>query len=277
MIAKQLDYTSERVNPDWYQGSAADYLIYLFHVASYRFAQQYTAGKEVLDYGCGTGYGSNMIAENGDSVVGIDIDSEVIGYAKSKFPRPNLNFETVEPAESGRLPYQDGSFDTVVSFQVIEHVENVDRYLSEINRVLRPGGEFILATPDRSARLFSLQRPWNMHHVTEFSAPQLAVELESVFCDVEILGMSGDPDVLAIEYQRVKKMKWISLPFTLPCLPIGFRKFGLQAAKRTLEFVRNRNVSTGATNFDFDESAIEISAYAGSCANLVAVARKRSS
>lgn len=274
MIVKQLDYTSERVNPEWYQGSAADYLIYLFHIASYRFAIQRTRGKQVLDYGCGTGYGSSMLAENSADVAGIDIDAEVIDYAKNQYSQSNLTFKTVDPAESGRLPYPDGSFDTVVSFQVIEHVQNVDRYLEEIARVLRPGGEFISATPDRSARLFSMQQPWNMHHVTEFSASQLSDSLEQHFGEVEILGMSGDPDVLDIEYQRVNRMKWISLPFTLPCLPKAMRNFGLRSAKYALEFLRSRKACSTETDFGFDESAIEISAYSGSCANLVAVARK---
>jgi SAM-dependent methyltransferase len=274
MIVKQLDYTSERVNPEWYRGSAADYLIYLFHIASYQFARQRTRDKRVLDYGCGTGYGASMLAENNTDVVAIDIDTQVIGYARTQYPQTNLTFETVEPAESGRLPYADASFDTVVSFQVIEHVKNVDRYLAEIVRVLRPGGEFISATPDRSARLFSMQQPWNMHHVTEFSASQLCNALDLHFGEVEMLGMSGDPDVLGIEYQRVNRMKWISLPFTLPYLPKTMRRFGLRSAKCALEFLRSRKACPAETNFGFDESAIEISAYSGSCANLVAVARK---
>ena len=72
------------------------------------------------------------------------------------------------------LPFDDGAFDAVVSFQVIEHVPSVDAYLAEVARVLRPGGTFLCATPDRVTRLFARQRPWNRWHLEEFTQAGLA-------------------------------------------------------------------------------------------------------
>ncbi len=172
------------------------------------------------------------------------------------------------------MPFEDQSFDTVVSFQVIEHVFALDTYLSEIRRVLKPGGVVVIATPDRETRLFSFQKPWNRYHLTEFSHEQLGDLMYRFFDGVEVLGMSGDSAVVGLELRRTNRMKWVLLPVTLPFVPEAMRRAGLAAAKRAMESMRGEGKEE-AKAFDFDESAIEIGAHSEGCTNLIAVGKKR--
>ncbi len=99
---------------------------------------------KVLDYGCGWGVFSRMVAEKKCTVVGIDRDESSIKIAKEVTgEKPGLSFAVKEISE-----FPDESFDVVVSNQVIEHVHNPGNYLKECNRVLRKGGIFLIATPN---------------------------------------------------------------------------------------------------------------------------------
>jgi SAM-dependent methyltransferase len=268
-----LAYTSERIDPRWARRSEADYLTYLFHIAAYRFAFDYTTQRAVLDYGCGTGYGTALLAESAASAVGIDIGAAAVEHAAHSYRRHNLSFRRVAPAEDGPLPFDDHSFDTVVSFQVIEHIGAVQSYLSEIGRVLRPGGHAVIATPDRTSRLFSFQRPWNRFHVTEYSAPQLGELLKSAFAEVAVLGMTATPAVIGAELRRTRRLRWMLLPFTLPIVPEALRRAGLGALKAISEMRATRGGAAGQS-YGFDESSITIGPYAQPSANLIAVCCK---
>ncbi len=116
--------TGERVVVEHYRSTAEQYLIYLFHVASYRFAAPYAKGREVLDYGCGSGYGCAEIAAEAARVVGVNVSPQAIKHAKGNFSAPNLEFAPTEADQP--LSFPDRSFDTVLSFQVIEHVGEIE-------------------------------------------------------------------------------------------------------------------------------------------------------
>src|SRR5690554_5022393 len=91
-----LEPTGERMIVEHYAKSPSDYLIYLMHLATYRFAEQYTRGKRVLDYGCGSGYGSAQIAEDATEVVGVDISEEAIAHARANFQKERLRFDRID-------------------------------------------------------------------------------------------------------------------------------------------------------------------------------------
>jgi len=265
-----IERTGERVIEDAYGSSAEDRLIYLFHVVSYEFAKDFVRGKDVLDYGCGTGYGTQDLAADCATVVGVDISEDAIEYASANYSADNLTFQAVEAIENRPLPYDSDSFDVVVSFQVIEHIRAPNLYLQEVVRVLKPGGVFLCATPDRSTRLFPGQKPWNMWHVREFNKPGLVSLLFPHFDSVDVLEMSGTPDVLDIELRRTKRLRWLTIPLTLPIVPEFVRIRGLAAIKK----IRRSKKSTtpSQVSVEFTGSDLVIGKDLSPSVNLVAVA-----
>jgi len=264
--ATKLEPTGERMITGEYHACAEDHLIYLMHIASYAFAERFAQGKRVLDFGCGSGYGSARISEIARSVQAVDVAQDAIDYAKANFVRPNLGFRCISPDTS--LPFEDAAFDLVLSFQVFEHVADASLYLSEIKRVLVPGGQLVLITPDRSTRLLPFQRPWNRWHRKEYSQTGLRRELIRFFPRAEILAMSGSPKVIALEVRRCHRIKWLTLPFTLPIFPDRWRIAALNAIHRH----RKRGNAIGPPrSFDFTVEDIRITRDAQPSVNIVAV------
>jgi SAM-dependent methyltransferase len=265
-----MGHTAERVVIERSRSTPEQYLIYLFHSLSYRFAERYTEGRDVLDYGCGSGYGCARIAAGARRTVGVDVSPKAIEAARRDYHASCLEFMTIEAGQA--LPFPAASFDTVLSFQVIEHVSDAAHYLSEARRVLRPGGHLVLVTPDRRTRLLPAQRPWNRWHVTEYSERALRRALSPHFDHVALLGMGGRPEVLAIELDRTRRARWLMLPATLPFYPDVLRVRMLAGVQRLREAQKGKRAPE-RHSFDFDESALRIAADVRPSVGHVAVAR----
>lgn len=96
----------------------------------------------VLDYGCGTGAiltGLENIDKNGS--YGVDVSESAIEFAKSKFADYKWRKVPIDDV----LPFSDASFDVVISSEVLEHVFDVDGYLKELHRVLKPNGILVVS------------------------------------------------------------------------------------------------------------------------------------
>ena len=137
---KKLTFTGERFTPEcvreiWYE-----------HYHRYAFAKRLIAGKTILDAACGEGYGSNILAETAKQVTGLDIDSESIEHASLRYKKNNLRFVQGSCAD---LPFEDDSFDMVISFETLEHLEQQQEMLVEFSRVLKKDGILIISTPDK--------------------------------------------------------------------------------------------------------------------------------
>ena len=120
-----------------------DYLS-IQHIERYRFAvSKLRPGMRVLDIASGAGYGTAMLLKHGCEVVGGDCDDGVLADAQRLWNHKDfINVDALD------LPFDGASFDAVVSFETIEHVDHGRRFLSEMYRVLRPGGIFICSTPN---------------------------------------------------------------------------------------------------------------------------------
>ena len=139
---KDLPWTGERYVPQL-KGDIA-----LEHLHRYAFARELSAGKRVLDIACGEGYGSEMLSRNAKSVVGVDINPATVAHAMTKYRSPKVRF--IEGA-CEKIPLPDKSVDLVVSFETLEHIEDHDQFLGEIERVLDSGGILVISTPEKSA------------------------------------------------------------------------------------------------------------------------------
>ena len=160
-----LKDTGERVIPEKMKITNG---LLVEHIARYHFASNYVKGR-VLDFASGAGYGSHIIAKQRKKqvteIIGIDIDEEVIQYAKGTYYHPLTKFmqgDVTDPV----LPEKLGMFDTIISFETIEHVEEEERFLSNIFNLLKPGGTLVLSTPFGKGRGEPCGSPFHVHQLT---------------------------------------------------------------------------------------------------------------
>jgi 2-polyprenyl-6-hydroxyphenyl methylase/3-demethylubiquinone-9 3-methyltransferase len=114
-------------------------------------------GKDVLDLGCAGGFMAEALAERGAHVTGIDPASDAIAAARDHARAGKLRI-AYDVGVGEALPYDEASFDAVVCVDVLEHVADLHRVLSEVARTMRPGGMLLFDTINRNplARLASI-------------------------------------------------------------------------------------------------------------------------
>lgn len=230
--------TAERVSRE-----ASDNYVFQRSRLAYVEASRLVAGK-VLEIGTGTGYGAEIIAPATENFTTIDkCRSEELGILPA-----NVTF--VE-AKVPPLPFADASFDYVVSFQVIEHIRNDKAFVDEVYRVLKPGGKFIVSTPNKPMSL--TRNPW---HVREYSAAEFKALL-SPFSAIEARGVEGNEQVWEY-YQKNKesvhrimrfdilRMQWW-LPRWLLQLPYDI----MNRINRRRLHSTNRSLTEGITMEDY--------------------------
>ena len=173
------EFTGERLIP-----GEVDADLLNEHLARYTFAARLSRGKRVLDIACGAGYGSAELSRVAWRVTGLDVAPEAVGFARTHYQSPNLAFEQ---ASAAALPHRDGCFDLVVGFEVIEHLNDWRAFLNEVRRVMAPGGQFIVSTPNRlyytESRGASGANPFHVH---EFTFEEFRAELHAVFPQVSL-------------------------------------------------------------------------------------------
>ena len=169
-----MKYTGERFIPTECTDEMA-----IEHYQRYQFAQNIAAGKVVLDAACGEGYGTYLLSQKASMVMGIDIDPTTVDSARERYQKENIQFVT---GSIGFLPFEDHTFDIVVSFETIEHVEEElqNAFMNEIIRVLKRDGVLIMSTPNRAVYT-DLVHGENMHHVKEFYAEEYGSFLTRYF------------------------------------------------------------------------------------------------
>ena len=178
----EAEFTGERVIPELVDADLLNE-----HLARYRFANRLAAGMDrapqVLDAGCGSGYGSAELS-CAASVTAADISADAIGYARLRFARPHVRFVQ---AACEALPFSTAAFDLVTAFEVIEHTDRWQELLAEANRVLKPSGILLVSTPNRDyyeeSRGDAGPNPFHRH---EFSYEEFRQSLGAVFPHVRL-------------------------------------------------------------------------------------------
>jgi GT2 family glycosyltransferase/SAM-dependent methyltransferase len=117
------------------------------HFHRYLWAAKLVDGRRVLDLGSGEGFGAALLSEAAAHVVGVDVDELTVEHSTLNYAGSNLEFKQGTAVDL--TAFADGSFDAVVAFEIIEHVRDQERVLSEVARLLGDDGILVISTPDR--------------------------------------------------------------------------------------------------------------------------------
>ena len=176
-----LPLTGERTVP----GLAEENYWFRRHEVAYRHCADVCAGQDVLEAGCGEGYGAALLAGVARRVVAVDYDAATVAHVRARYPGV-----AVIEGNLTALPMPDESVDVVVNLQVIEHLWDQPQFITECLRVLRPGGSLLISTPNRITFTPGSDTPINPFHTRELNAAELTELLRDGGFDVrEMLGV----------------------------------------------------------------------------------------
>lgn len=177
-----LSFTGERCVP-----GKTPWRIEFEHLARYIACVPLVRQKAVIDVACGSGYGSRVLAETAERVLGVDISGAAVQYARETYSAPNVTFQIGSVEE---IPAPAEAFDFLVSFETIEHVDagGQSRFVAEARRVLRDDGVLIVSTPDKrlSGDLWGDSEEFREFHVSELYRTEFLSLLSAVFPKVDL-------------------------------------------------------------------------------------------
>ena len=199
--------TAERVSSH----EQSDNVIFQRHLVAYNAASNSIKGN-VLEVGCGEGYGISLLAPKADSHMAVDKFATNVDAYSTAFSHVKFRQMSVPP-----LQFPDNTFDYIVTFQVIEHIEEDEQMVAEMARVLKPGGKMIMTTPNIKMSL--TRNPW---HVREYTVEQLETLLQRHFSVVDMQGVYGNKKVMdyyeqnKASVQRFTRFDIFNLQYKLP-------------------------------------------------------------
>lgn len=186
------------------------------HVAAYKLCGPSLGAGRVVDVGCGIGHSYHLLSPR--ETVGIDVDAAAL---------EGQNRETVV-ADMRRMPFADGVFGGAIAVHSIEHVPDAERALGEIARVMAPGGNAVVVTPNR----LTFARPDEIidpYHYVEYDPSELQLLCERAFESVEMAGIFGSDRygaLVAREHERLNALLRVD--------PLRLRRFVPRIARQRL-------------------------------------------
>lgn len=160
-----LEDTGERVIPEKMEITNP---LLIEHLARYHFATDFARGR-VLDFACGSGYGTHLIAkrckDRVEQIIGLDNDSDALAYARGHYYHPLSEFIQGDVTDPD-LPSKFDPFDCILSFETIEHVHEGKQFLTNVYQLLKPGGTLVLSTPFGKGRNKPTGVPFHVHQLT---------------------------------------------------------------------------------------------------------------
>ncbi len=163
---------------------------------------------QIVDVGCGSGVGSNVLSQEADFVWGIDKNAKSIQFAKEAFTRlkngiyysSQVTFDVVDMVQDTR---DFMKFDEVVAIEIIEHVYDTHKFLQTLikrftkrdkhgNPHIPDATEFFISTPNRNSPTIRKDRPYNKYHVREWTGEEFVELLKRYFEVVELRNWKGE-------------------------------------------------------------------------------------
>jgi len=232
---------------------------FAMHIKRYLFALDHIKGAHVLDAACGAGYGTYFMAQNGaDKVYGIDISGEAIRFAEDFYKADNLEFRVMDLCA---LDFARCSFDTIISFETIEHLDRPQKCLREVARVLEPSGVAVISAPNEEGR----KNVNNPFHLRKFNYESFARLIGSYFREYEIfyqyvpsydeirnLGSNGEIDFeLPLRFKLTRIARIVGLHRIFSC---NAKLFLAAKVENMLARLSGRATFTGTNFWNFIKS-----------------------
>jgi SAM-dependent methyltransferase len=171
----------------------------LQHLTVYKYIANKSKGKTVLDLGCGTGYGAEIIAEKARTVHAIDIDLSTIERNIKRKKSSKIHYECADITRCSL----NHTYSVILALQVIEHLTEPDELLKTVVKAMAPNSVFYLTTPNRITQSYNE----NPFHYKEYSAAEIKKILSSYFQNVKIYGVKGNAAVKEFERSRRKSIQ----------------------------------------------------------------------
>lgn len=143
---------------------------YKYMFGRYLFSLKYVKNKSVLDTGCGLGWGSYLISDYPKILISVEIDNKSLDFAKRHWKFNKIDFRKLSILKLSKLKK---TFDTVLSYEVIEHLKFSDGeiYINEVSKILKPKGTFILSSYfpslEKYAKISQKQNKFHLHIYTK--------------------------------------------------------------------------------------------------------------
>ncbi len=201
--------------------------------------------KRILEFGCGEGLNCDFLSGEAASICGFDLSETCVDLAKERYPR--IQFLSADGCDP-RLDISAGSWDVVLSFEVLEHVPDMMAFLRNLQRHVKPDGIVFLSTPNRE--IFSLGHepsPINREHIKELNFNELQRLLQGEFTNVEIWGQRfKKPELLSAWSDDTRKKisqlemgtRWDSHKRPLADNPLAKLLYRNSAVRKAWKFLR---------------------------------------
>ncbi|MDA8896135.1 class I SAM-dependent methyltransferase [Bacteroidia bacterium] len=243
--------TAERVS----QHDQSDNYVFQRSILAYHKAAEIVNGK-VLELGTGMGYGIEIVAPKCDEFV--TLDKHLPGIPFEELENVRFLQQTFPPFSN----VEDNYFDFVITFQVIEHIQDDHFFLKEIHRVLKPGGKVIVTTPNKPMSI--TRNPW---HIREYFFNELKDLMLKYYSSVDDQGVFGDQVVQDYyiknkeSVKRITRFDIFNLQYNLPRWVLQVPYDILNRWNRKKLLIQNTQLTSGITMDNYSVSKAKEGCY----------------
>ena len=180
-------------------------------------------GDKILEIGCGIGTIVFELMKQGYDARGTDISQVAIEYGRGKYEGIRLDVQSAE-----ELAFDNEAFDVVLSFDLFEHIARIDQHVSEVGRVLKPGGYYLLQTPNKwSNTIFETLAhktlKWRRIHPSLHTPGQLRRRLAKHGFEARFVKMNPINEFTRAKFRKLGPLSRVVERFDFRKLPLGLQ------------------------------------------------------